>query len=157
MRSGDDGVYWVASVQPPAGSHEGRGAITSFRSSEKAVYGQAATITIANDHSTFTLDYDQHHPRYDWPLSSDGSLADSSYDVTDAYLVARYSWHRDIFRAVADDTLAKERWGITASSLKTASLRLVSSVAYGKGRMSLTAPILNIAACGLFFCFRYCN
>lgn len=47
--------------------------------------------------------------RYDWPLSSDGSKADSSYDVTDAYLVARYAWHRDVFRAVADDQLAKQR------------------------------------------------
>ena len=40
---------------------------------------------------------------------SDGSKADGCYDITDAYLVALYSWHRDIFRAVADNKLAKDR------------------------------------------------
>ncbi|CAN0297402.1 unnamed protein product, partial [Ectocarpus sp. 8 AP-2014] len=46
--------------------------------------------------------------RYEWPLSPDGSKADASYDITDAYLIARYSWHRDVFRAVADDSAAKD-------------------------------------------------
>lgn len=48
--------------------------------------------------------------RYEWPVSPDGSKADGSYDITDAYLVARYSWHRDVFRAVADDKSAKDRY-----------------------------------------------
>ncbi|CAM9104818.1 unnamed protein product [Laminaria digitata] len=48
--------------------------------------------------------------RYEWPLLSDGSKADGCYDITDAYLVALYSWHRDLFRAVADNKLAKDRF-----------------------------------------------
>ena len=47
--------------------------------------------------------------RYEWPLSPDGSKADASFDITDAYLIARYSWHRDIYRAVADNAAAKDR------------------------------------------------
>lgn len=48
-------------------------------------------------------------PRYDWPLSGDGSKAASSYDVTDAYLVALYSWHRDVYGAIADNEAVKAR------------------------------------------------
>lgn len=48
--------------------------------------------------------------RYEWPLLSDGSKADGCYDITDAYLVALYSWHRDLFRAVADNKLARDRF-----------------------------------------------
>lgn len=47
--------------------------------------------------------------RYEWPLSPDGSKADASFDITDAYLIARYSWHRDVFRALADNDAAKDR------------------------------------------------
>ncbi|CAM9098123.1 unnamed protein product [Hapterophycus canaliculatus] len=48
--------------------------------------------------------------RYEWPLSPDGSKADASFDITDAYLIARYSWHRDVYRAVADNATAKDRF-----------------------------------------------
>ncbi|CAN0041520.1 unnamed protein product [Scytosiphon promiscuus] len=47
--------------------------------------------------------------RYEWPMSPDGSKADASFDITDAYLIARYSWHRDVFRDVAGNTAARDR------------------------------------------------
>ncbi|CAM9571599.1 unnamed protein product [Ectocarpus sp. 12 AP-2014] len=60
--------------------------------------------------------------RYEWPLSPDGSKADASYDITDAYLIARYSWHRDVFRAVADNSAAKDRFAESFRSLHSKNL-----------------------------------
>ncbi|CAM9326224.1 unnamed protein product [Ectocarpus sp. 6 AP-2014] len=61
--------------------------------------------------------------RYEWPLSPDGSKADASYDITDAYLIARYSWHRDVFRAVADNSAAKDsRFAESFQSLHSKNL-----------------------------------
>ncbi|CBJ26275.1 conserved unknown protein [Ectocarpus siliculosus] len=62
------------------------------------------------------------HSRYEWPLSPDGSKADASYDITDAYLIARYSWHRDVFRAVADNSAAKDRFAESFRSLHSKNL-----------------------------------
>lgn len=42
-------------------------------------------------------------PRHDNPR------LDRAYDITDAYLVARYSWHQDVFRTVAENKETKSR------------------------------------------------
>lgn len=54
--------------------------------------------------------------RQDWPVLEDGLKADTAdvdtsgnYDVTDSYLVARYSWHQDILKSVANNEAAKAR------------------------------------------------
>lgn len=55
--------------------------------------------------------------RQDWPVLEDGSKTDKSnvdtsgnYDVTDSYLVARYSWHQDIWKEVVTNEAAKARF-----------------------------------------------
>eukprot|EP00752_Nemacystus_decipiens_P011907 g10558.t1 len=109
--------------------HLGAKAISFHPSTPRSFYGLTRNKPEGKDMKEIVHDFALSQEngaldsRYEWPLSPDGSKADASFDITDAYLIARYSWHRDVYRAVADNAAAKGRFAESFRSLHSKKLQ----------------------------------
>ncbi|CAM9236420.1 unnamed protein product [Phaeothamnion confervicola] len=99
---------YVVGLEPLAGG--GGGAATDPATLLRAAASAAAGTAAAASTAAATVEADMTAevggpalPR-DWERSTDGSLRAESFDVTDAYLIALYVWHRDLL-----DTLLMHR------------------------------------------------